>query len=124
MITQVPALGTPGGDFAELAAGIAAYLKLLGLASNSTDGLATTKAIFAAFMDQVATPERPFYLHTSDEKLHKIFKARTRFEFTTHWGWLFQMWILVVSPPVRKLSRTSSQKTHSLPADRPSRPPA
>ena len=51
--SEIPVLATPGGDFAELAAGIATYLKLNKIASDTPAGIAATKAIFKAFMDQV-----------------------------------------------------------------------
>ncbi|KAI8469909.1 MAG: hypothetical protein J3K34DRAFT_422397 [Monoraphidium minutum] len=66
-------LGTLGGDIAELAAGIHAYLKVMGVAP--ANAAAAVKPIFRAFMAEVATPERPFYYHTSDEKLQKVFKS-------------------------------------------------
>lgn len=70
-------LGTLGGDFAELATGIYKYLKLT---SNSTlkeisEVLPAVQDIFKAFMIEVASPSRPFYFHTSDEKLRKVFDS-------------------------------------------------
>jgi hypothetical protein len=61
--------GTPGGDFSELNAGIQAYYDLTG-GKVTEDGV---DKIFNAFMAEVITKDRPFYYHTSDEKLHKIF---------------------------------------------------
>lgn len=61
--------GTPGGDFAELATAIVIYLNQTG--TNVSDAI--VKTIFDAFMAAVPTTDRPFYYHTSDEKLHKVF---------------------------------------------------
>lgn len=66
--------GTLGGDIAELATAIVVYLKSVG-APTSGDVAAPVKEIFNAFMAQIATKERPFYFHTSDEKLNKIFSG-------------------------------------------------
>ncbi|KAI8462547.1 MAG: hypothetical protein J3K34DRAFT_462867 [Monoraphidium minutum] len=63
--------GTPGGDFAELAAAIAVYE----VQANLTLSEADVKAIFDEFMAAAATPERPFYFHSSDLSLAKVFDA-------------------------------------------------
>ncbi|GBF90270.1 hypothetical protein Rsub_02376 [Raphidocelis subcapitata] len=65
-------LGTPGGDFAELAAAIAVYLNTI---NKSTAEYGEISDIFNAFMRDVVSKERPFYYHTSDEKLRKVFHA-------------------------------------------------
>lgn len=67
-------LGAFGGDFGELAAAIALYLNLTGApGAQGLDG--DVRAIFRAFMEDVASPDRPFYFHTSDEKLRSVAKA-------------------------------------------------
>jgi len=62
--------GTPGGDFSELTAAVQAYYSLIGVTKIEVQAVAD---IFNAFMNEVVTKERPFYYHTSDEKLQKIF---------------------------------------------------
>lgn len=64
-------LGTPGGDTAELIGGIQAYMNLTKTTKVTPSEV---QDIFNAFMDQVATGQRPFYYHTSDEKLQSAFK--------------------------------------------------
>lgn len=64
--------GTLGGDAGELAGAIYTYLKVQGVTGDITSAV---RDIFNDFMAQVASPERPFYYHTSDEKLHKVFKS-------------------------------------------------
>lgn len=61
--------GTPGGDFAELAAGIVAYHRV----QNTTVTEESVKKIFLQFMSKIATPTRPFYFHSSDGKLAHAF---------------------------------------------------
>lgn len=64
-------LGTPGGDLAELAGAIVVYLNQ----TATKFSLKAVRDIFVAFMGEVPTKERPFYYHTSDEKLQKVFGA-------------------------------------------------
>jgi hypothetical protein len=54
------AQGAFGGDFGELAAGIAAYFK----ATNLKPSDAAVADIFNAFVTAVASPARPFYFHS------------------------------------------------------------
>ncbi|KAI8463411.1 MAG: hypothetical protein J3K34DRAFT_462441 [Monoraphidium minutum] len=68
-------LGTPGGDIAELAGGVLAYLRLTNTSTAGAAADVAVKGIFKFFMDQIASPERPFYFHTSDEKLIKMFHS-------------------------------------------------
>lgn len=65
-------LGSLGGDMAELAAGVATYFKIVG---TPKDVPRSINSIFTSFMEEVATKQRPFYFHTSDEKLNLIFAA-------------------------------------------------
>jgi hypothetical protein len=63
--------GTPGGDFSELSAAIVVYL-------NQTNQPVTDNTvfnIFKAFVESNTDAERPFYFHSSDEKLKKIFHS-------------------------------------------------
>ena len=53
---------TPGGDYGELAGAIQAYFNLTGVTKVEQSAV---DDIFNAFMRDVATPERPFYYHTS-----------------------------------------------------------
>jgi hypothetical protein len=65
-----PIQGTPGGDMSEFA--LAMYLY------NQSTGLVNTrevvKDLFQNFMDNHITSQRPFYFHTSFDKLEIVFK--------------------------------------------------
>jgi hypothetical protein len=60
-------LGTPGGDFAELATGIAVFCREARV--DCTEAL--VDRVFRSFMSSVASPSRPFHLHTSESSLKK-----------------------------------------------------
>lgn len=62
-------LGSPGGDIAELVAGLQTYAELTG----TNPSYAETRDILKQFIDKVASPSRRFFYHTSDEKLRKVF---------------------------------------------------
>jgi len=70
-----PPQGAFGGDFGELAAATATYLKMTGVdTKNSQVTYPIVEKIFNAFMASVATKARPFYFHTSTEKMLDVFK--------------------------------------------------
>eukprot|EP00883_Tetradesmus_obliquus_P002707 jgi/Sobl393_1/12911/SZX61149.1 len=64
-------LGTPGGDFGELVAGIMAWFRLEGRRVNKAD----VKRLFDGFMDRIARAGRPLYFHTDDSRLRSLFVA-------------------------------------------------
>jgi hypothetical protein len=66
---SAPQQGAFGGDFGELAAGIAAYFKATGTSPTEP----AVASIFEAFMRDVATPARPFYFHSAHEKMQSVF---------------------------------------------------
>jgi len=61
-------LGTPGGDFAELATAIYTYCEVAGVDCS----VSLVKDAFDLFMKKVATNNRPFYLHQSEAKINGI----------------------------------------------------
>jgi hypothetical protein len=61
--------GTPGGDLAELAMGLYVYHNL----TNRAPDYASVKMIFRAFLQQHVSTSRPFYYHTDDSKVRKLF---------------------------------------------------
>lgn len=61
--------GTPGGDIAEFAGAVYNYFDHTGTPFKYE----TVKDALHKFIPKVASPERRFYFHTSDEKLNKIF---------------------------------------------------
>lgn len=62
-------LGTPGGDLAEFVGAVAAYLEHTGTPYSYN----AVKDMTHKFINKVGSRDRPFYYHTSDEKLNKIF---------------------------------------------------
>ncbi|GBF88187.1 hypothetical protein Rsub_00899 [Raphidocelis subcapitata] len=62
-------LGTPGGDIAELSGAITVFFNQTG--TKVTDEI--VRDILDAFVERHASPSRPFYYHTSDDKLRKVF---------------------------------------------------
>ncbi|GBF99831.1 hypothetical protein Rsub_12946 [Raphidocelis subcapitata] len=69
-----PQLGAFGGDFGEMAGAIAAYLQLTGMPKGVEAINAAVKNAFYAFMADNASPKRPFYFHTSADKMMDVFK--------------------------------------------------
>jgi hypothetical protein len=61
--------GTPGGDLAELAMGLYVYHNL----TNRAPDYASVKTIFRLFLQQHVSASRPFYYHTDDSKIRKLF---------------------------------------------------
>lgn len=69
--------GTAGGDAAELAAAITVYCRLLPAPAADGNGNdpcppQRVERIFRRFMNEVASPARPFYLHQADGKVQKV----------------------------------------------------
>jgi hypothetical protein len=68
--------GTAGGDAAELAAAIAVYCRLLPSPADGGGGdpcpPQRVERIFRRFMNEVASPARPFYLHQAEGKVQKV----------------------------------------------------
>jgi hypothetical protein len=66
-----PAFGTPGGDLAEFAMGLYVYHTL----TNKLRDSASVQSLFRQFLEKHISAARPFYYHTDDEKLKKVFAA-------------------------------------------------
>ena len=66
--------GALGGDFAELAVSIVSFHRW----RNSSVTRESVEAMFKSFMAKIASPMRPFYLHSSDAKMVKVFSDVSR----------------------------------------------
>jgi hypothetical protein len=64
-----PILGTPGGDFAEFAIGLDVYFRSIG--TNPT--LEAVRDLFKKFMKAHISKSRPFYFHTDDSRLRRVY---------------------------------------------------
>jgi hypothetical protein len=61
--------GTPGGDLAELAMGLYVYHNL----TNRAPDYASVKTIFRLFLQKHVSVSRPFYYHTDDNRIRRLF---------------------------------------------------
>ena len=61
--------GTPGGDFAEFAAALQVYVNMTGMEPTDEN----IKPLFVRFLKDHCSFARPFYYHTDESKLNKLF---------------------------------------------------
>jgi hypothetical protein len=61
--------GTPGGDFSEFTAALQVYFKMIGQVATEKN----IEPLFKSFVEKYCSEERPFYYHTDEAKLQKLF---------------------------------------------------
>lgn len=68
-----PMFGTPGGDLCEFAIALTVYFKSIGKTATLED----IRSLFRIFLSTEITEKRPFYFHTDDTRLRRVFKKMT-----------------------------------------------
>lgn len=62
-------LGTPGGDFGEFVAALQIFFTM----QKMEPSVENIRNVFDKYMNEVISPERPFYYHTDDKRLRSLF---------------------------------------------------